>query len=178
MALREDKPALSMAGLFFSPRTYALLRWMLCMVFLGSGFIKLLDLKGFAALIGDFGLVPEGFHFPVALFLVLAEMIGGLALMADLRGSLGALTGLLLFFMGILGYGLFMGFDMDCGCFGVSEPQKGFFRGLEGSLHRDALFLTVIVYLFLWRKITSHSPNEIRDILPCLFLERKTNHGH
>jgi uncharacterized membrane protein YphA (DoxX/SURF4 family) len=167
----KNTPVFSGAPLVFSARTYVVLRWMLCMVFLGSGFIKLMDLKAFATLIGDFGLLPERFHFPAALFFALAEMIAGSALVFDIRGSLGALAGLLLFFMGVLGYGVFMGFDMDCGCFGPSGIAL--FSGLEGSLYRDALFMAVIGYLYLWRKITFHSPMEIRDFLSSLPLERK-----
>ena len=40
-------------------------------------------------------------------------------------------------FMAILGYGISMGLDVDCGCFGPEDPESKAFHGLRAALYRD-----------------------------------------
>jgi len=161
-------------GFLFSAWPYGILRLMLCFVFLGSGFVKLMDLMAFAVLIGDFGLIPESFTFPAAMLLSMAEVLVGAALVFDVRGSLGAMAGLVLFFMMVLGYGIFMGFDMDCGCFGPSMGKTDLFSSLELSFVRDTMLLIGILTLYMWRRLTARSPVHIKNALSFPPLERNT----
>ena len=61
---------------------------------------------------------------PLAVFLPLLEMIFGLGLLLDIKGSLAGITGLLMLFTVILSYGIRLGLDVDCGCFGPQDLES------------------------------------------------------
>lgn len=132
--------------------TYRLLRWGLGGVFIYSGATKLMAPTSFAVLIEAYGIVPDGLILPVAVGLSVLELVSGLGLLLDLEGSLGVITGLLLLFITILGYGIWMGLDVDCGCFGPEDPEAEAFHGLRSALYRDLVMLVVIVFLYEWRR--------------------------
>jgi hypothetical protein len=78
----------------------------------------------------------------------LLEVIAGIGLLFDIRGSLALITGLLVLFMVVLGYGIWMGLDVDCGCFGPEDPEAEAFHGLRLSLFRD-LVMMAGVFLYM-----------------------------
>jgi len=131
--------------------SYRCLRWMLGITFIYSGITKLLAPETFAVLIEAFGLVPETLLLPVALILPLVEVLAGAGLLVDLRGSLAVIKGLLLLFVAILGYGIHLGLDVDCGCFGPEDPEADAFHGLKWALYRDIAMLAAVAYLYFWR---------------------------
>jgi len=126
-------------------------RCLLAGVFLWSGGSKMYQPTAFAEVIGAYGLLPELLNFPAAIFLIVAEILLGIGLLIDLRGSLSATTLLLLLFIAVLGYGIYLGLDVDCGCFGPDDSETAAFHDLRGALYRDLLLLLVISYLYLWR---------------------------
>ena len=130
---------------------YNLLRWTLGTIFIYSGATKLLGPQTFAVLIEAYGLVPPALLMPVAVFLPAIEVLAGIGLLVDIRGSLAVMTGLLLLFVAILGYGIHMGLDVDCGCFGPEDPEADAFHGLRAALFRDLAMLAAIVFLYAWR---------------------------
>jgi uncharacterized membrane protein YphA (DoxX/SURF4 family) len=130
---------------------YRLVRYVIAIIFLGSGLTKLFDPGGFAVIIEAYGLIPETWIIPVAYVLPLLEMMAGVGLLLDLTGSLSLLAGLLLLFMAILGFGIVLGLDVDCGCFGPEDPEANAFHGLRTALYRDLFILAGIAYLF-WRR--------------------------
>jgi uncharacterized membrane protein YphA (DoxX/SURF4 family) len=85
---------------------YRLCRWTLGGIFIYAGSTKLLEPEIFAVLIEAYGIVPEGLLMPVAIGLPLLEVIAGIGLLFDIRGSLALITGLLVLFMVVLGYGI------------------------------------------------------------------------
>ena len=97
---------------------YRFCRWTLGTIFIYAGGTKLLEPEIFSVLIDAYGTIPEGLLIPVAIGLPLLEVIAGMGLLFDIRGSLALITGLLVLFMMVLGYGIWMGLDVDCGCFG------------------------------------------------------------
>ena len=121
-------------------------------LFIYAGSLKLSDSAVFAALIDAFGIVPEGLLGPVSVLLPVLELLAGVALLFDLEGSLSIITGLLILFTAILGYGIWMGLDVDCGCFGPQEPEAKAFQGLRTSIYRDLAMLAGVVYLYVWRR--------------------------
>ena len=131
---------------------YNLLRWSLGAVFIYSGIAKLMAPETFSVLIEAYGLVPDGLLLPVAIGLAALELVAGLGLLVDLERSLGVITGLLLLFITILGYGIWMGLDVDCGCFGPEDPEAEAFHGLRSALYRDLAMLMAIVFLYEWRR--------------------------
>ena len=130
---------------------YTLLRWILGTVFIYSGATKLLAPDTFAVLIEAYGLVPPALLMPVAVILPAIEVLAGIGLLVDIHGSLAVMSGLLLMFVAILGYGIHMGLDVDCGCFGPEDPEAEAFHGLRTALYRDLAMLAAIAFLYAWR---------------------------
>jgi uncharacterized membrane protein YphA (DoxX/SURF4 family) len=120
-------------------------RWVLGAVFIYAGSIKLLEPKTFAVLIDAYGIVPEGLLMPVSILLPALEVAAGIGLLFDIEGSLSVIAALLCLFIAILGYGIWMGLDVDCGCFGPQDPEAKAFHGLRQSLYRDLVMLAGIV---------------------------------
>ena len=89
------------------------------MVFIGSSVIKLTDMAGFARQLGDFGIVADALVPATAWLLCLLELFIGLGLSANIRGSLAVVAGMLILFCSVLVYGMILGLDIDCGCFGT-----------------------------------------------------------
>ncbi len=145
--------------------SYRCLRWALGSVFIYSGVTKMVAPQPFAVLIEAFGLVPEILVMPVALMLPVVEMVAGIGLLADVRGSLAAIAGLLVLFAGILGFGIRMGLDVDCGCFGPGDPEAEAFHGLRTALYRDLLMLAVVGFLYAWRRFHNMRPRRINRLI-------------
>lgn len=149
---------------------YTLVRIAIGAVFVWSGTIKMLDHRHFAVIIEAYGLIPEAAVIPTALCLSLFELLAGFGLIWDVQGSLVMITGMLLLFMAILGYGLWLGLDVDCGCFGPQDPEAEAYHGLRPALYRDVVMLAGIGFLFLWRRMGSVRPRMLRD---CHYLNFK-----
>ena len=150
--------------LLTSETAYRLIRWSLAVVFFYAGGAKLLDPLAFAVLIDSYGIVPDLLVMPAAIGLPLLEVIAAVGLMADIRGSLTAIGALLVVFMAILGYGIWMGLDVDCGCFGPEDPESRAYHGLRAALYRDYLMLAGVLYLYAWRAYRRRSPFKLSDI--------------
>lgn len=122
-------------------------RWLLAAVFVFSGAVKLADPQRFAEIVSGFGLLPDPLLFPAAVLLPVAELAAGLGLFFAVRGSLAAIAAMLLVFMTVLGYGIHLGLDIDCGCFGPEDPEQAY-KGLKLALARDALMTAVVIFLY------------------------------
>ena len=138
--------------------TYKLCRWTLGIIFIYAGSTKLPEPEIFAVLIEAYGIVPEGLLMPVAIGLPMLEVIAGIGLMLDIRGSMPLITGLLVLFITILGYGIWMGLDVDCGCFAPGDPEAEAFHGLRLSLFRDLFMMAGVIFLYGWRRYRAISP--------------------
>jgi uncharacterized membrane protein len=130
---------------------YRGLRWGLALVFLYAGLIKLVDPASFAVIIAAYGLVPEGLLMPIAVVLPTLEVLAAIGLMVDLRGSLTLMAVLMAIFIAVLGYGLWMGLDVDCGCFGPEDPEGRAFAGMRTALYRDFVLTGGSLLLYGWR---------------------------
>lgn len=156
---------------------YRLLRWSLGSIFIYSGVTKLMDPITFAVLIDAYGLVPEALLMPVALILPVLEIIAGAGLMVDIRGSLAMILALLLLFVAILGYGMELGLDVDCGCFGPDDPEAKAFHGLQGALYRDMAMLVAVALLYGWRRYHHLQPIGLSTLIGKQSLS-KTEEAH
>lgn len=121
-------------------------------VFLFSGVTKLAEPRSFAVIIEAYGILPELLIMPVALLLPLLEIVAALGLISGRRGSLELMTVLMLIFMAVLAYAIYLGLDVDCGCFGPEDPEAKAFHGLRNALYRDVGLLAGIVFLFIRRR--------------------------
>jgi uncharacterized membrane protein YphA (DoxX/SURF4 family) len=130
---------------------YTFSRWGLGILFVYAGGRKLLAPAVFATLIDAFGIVPENLLPIVAVLLPVLEVLTGIALLVDIQGGLAVAAGLLMLFIVILGYGLRMGLDVDCGCFGPGDPEARAFHGMRVALIRDLALMAVVGWLVVWR---------------------------
>ncbi len=133
-------------------------RIVIASLFLWSGLTKIFDPRGFAVVIDAFGLIPETWVMAVAVGLPILELIAGIGLLCNVTGSLTLIAGLLAGFMALLAYGILLGLDVDCGCFGPEDPEAIAFHGLRTALYRDLFIMAGIVYLYGWRYHRSIKP--------------------
>jgi uncharacterized membrane protein YphA (DoxX/SURF4 family) len=97
---------------------YHLLRLGLAAVFVCAGIVKLGDISRFSLSVGEFGLVPDALVRLTTWVIGLLEILVGIGLAVNLRGSLTVVLLLLTLFVGVLVYGIVLGLDIECGCFG------------------------------------------------------------
>jgi hypothetical protein len=141
------------------------MRWVLGIVFLYAGGFKLMDPQALAVLIASYGIVPDLLVMPAAIGLPLFEVVAAGGWMSDIRGSLTAIGSLLLVFMAILGYGIWLGLDVDCGCFGPEDPESRAYHGLRSALYRDFIMLAGVLYLYAWRVCRRKSPHKLLEVI-------------
>jgi uncharacterized membrane protein len=139
--------------------TYHSLRVLIVVIFLWSGVSKAFQPLQFATTIEAYGLLPDILALPAALTLILVEIIAAIGLLFEKWGSLTAITLMMLLFLTVLGYGIFLGLDIDCGCFGPNDPEAIAFHDLRGALVRDLWLMLAIIYLYLFRFMTRLTPN-------------------
>jgi len=144
---------------------YNYTRWILGGIFIYAGSTKLLEPKTFTVLVEAYGIIPESLLMPVALALPVLEVAAGVGLFFDIEGSLSVIAGLLGLFIAILGYGIWIGLDTDCGCFGPEDPEARAFHSLKKSLYRDLKMLAGVAFLCGWRQYRAIRPFKITLIL-------------
>jgi hypothetical protein len=157
---------------------YRLCRWTLGGIYIYAGGAKLLEPEIFAVLIDAYGIVPEGLLMPVAIGLPFLEVIAGFGLLFDIRGSLALITVLLVLFMMVLGYGIWMGLDVDCGCFGPEDPEAEAFHGLRLSLFRDLVMMAGVIFIYAWRRYRAIRPAGVMLIVNQLFSKRRKDDAY
>lgn len=137
-----------------SERLYVVVRVGLAILFIYAGTIKLWDPKAFARIISHYGLVPEPLLPVVAIGLPVAEVLFGLALLFNLGAGLYGISGLVLLFVCVLGYGVHNDMNIDCGCFGPEELAAK--NSLAHAFYRDLVFAGVVAFLFWSRSARRH----------------------
>ncbi len=165
----KKKRIITLPRYFKSSLIYHLIRVLLAIVFLWSGISKLMAPEKFAVIIDSYGLMPEVWILPLAIILPLFEMIFGLGLLLDIKGSLAGITALLILFVAILGYGIRMGLDVDCGCFGPQDLESEAFHSLRPALYRDFVMIAGVIYLYFWRYYRSINPTRLMFLFNNLY---------
>jgi uncharacterized membrane protein YphA (DoxX/SURF4 family) len=140
-----------MDKIVFSIWPYRGIRMILAIIFLWAGVIKILDPDSFSIILEAFNLLPDAWIMPVAVGLPALEILAAIGLLFDVRGSLTTVAGLLFLFLAILSYGIWLGLDIDCGCFGPGDPEGEAYKGLRPALYRDIVMLVGVAYLYIWR---------------------------
>lgn len=123
-------------------------RWLLAGVWCFAAIPKLFELQQFAMIIAAYGLLPDMFASAAALLLPLLELLAAFLLIRNNRAGLLLSGLLLLLFISVLTYGISLGLDIDCGCFGPEDPEHKAFTGLKAALIRDLLLFIPIIYSF------------------------------
>jgi hypothetical protein len=104
------------------PLHIVVLRWFFTALLLASAIGKLLDIRGFAAVVGTYQVFPEPLLLPLGLALALFELALGLWLIWGRHLVWAALVIALLHagYLAWLGLAYARGLDIpNCGCFGV-----------------------------------------------------------
>jgi uncharacterized membrane protein YphA (DoxX/SURF4 family) len=154
-----------------SPWTYRLVRFVLAALFIYGGGVKLLDPKAFAVTISAYNLVPEPLLPVVAIGLPLIEVLAGIGLLFDLRGSLATIFALLAMFVFVLWYGILKNLDVDCGCFGPEELAG---QGqLWSAFYRDLVLIGFVVP-FLYASRWMRERNMVRENISDINDERRS----
>jgi uncharacterized membrane protein len=161
---RKARGLYDLENIFLSPLSYNLFRILLSAMFLWSGISKLMAPQFFAGVIENYGLLPDPLAMPAAIVFSTIEVLAGLGLLVDIRGSLAVITGLVASFMVILSYGIWLGLDVDCGCFGPEDPESEAFHGLRSALFRDIVMMFGILYLYFWRYRKNVAPKQLTSL--------------
>jgi uncharacterized membrane protein YphA (DoxX/SURF4 family) len=140
---------------------YHLLRLGLAGIFIYAGLIKLLDPRTFAHAIAQYDLIPETLLPLVAVGLPALELLAGVGLIFEVRGSLIIIALLILIFLVILGYAVWHNLDIDCGCFTADELDAQ--HGVKTAFWRDLIMIGATLFLY-WRR-WSRAPQRFLHIL-------------
>ena len=146
---------------------YRAIRWTLAGLFLMAGIIKLQDPKALALTIDAFGLIPRPVIVLLAVLLPIVEVTAAAGLIFEVRGCLGVITGLIVGFIGVLSYGIALGLDIDCGCFGPGDPEGEAFHSIRSALVRDFFMLAGATFLYTWRCL-----HPVRFVRPWSWIQR------
>ena len=104
-------------------------------------------------------MVPEALLVPAAVGLPALELIAGLGLIFDVKGSLSVTLGLLVLFAFVLWFGILKDLDIDCGCFSPDDLAEH--NALWSALYRDLGMIGAVLYLFWWRRVTWSVPQGV-----------------
>ena len=142
-----------------------ILRYIIAIIFIASGFVKAIDVKGFSFKLEEyfspdvFNLTfLQNFTLEIAIFVVALELILGLMLLLKmkLKCTLISLIALCVFFAFLTFYSAYYNKVTDCGCFGDAikfTPWQSFWKDM-------ALLLGLIILWFLNKKSdTLHNEN-------------------
>ena len=146
-----------MSKILFSLWPYRIVRMSLGMLFFIVGVAKLLDPKAFAKALSMYEIVPEKVLPIVAVGLPLTEVLAGLGLILNIKGSLTVISGLLVLFIAVLYYGILSVLDIGCGCYMPWERPEH--AGLKSALYRDFILLVMVIYLYLWQRVSPYRHN-------------------
>jgi len=119
-------------------------RIMLGGVFVWASWDKIFDPAAFAQAIANYQIVPSTAGNLAALILPWVELVCGGCLILNrwTRGSALIAAALMVVFMGALGYNIYRGVDVNCGCFTLDEEAPG---NMWLYLVRDAVFLSAAI---------------------------------
>lgn len=121
------------------------MRLLLGGIFVAAGGGKLVDPRAFARIISAYDLLPDELLVPAAIGIPAIELLAGLGLLFNLRGSLTTICALLTCFLFALGYAIWKNLDVDCGCFSQLEIQAG--NNLRTAFLRDLGLMAASFYL-------------------------------
>ncbi len=118
-------------------RLLALGRIALGGLFLYAASTKIPDMAAFASEIANYRAFPPPAIPLLGAWVVGLELLVGLALALGIaaRGAAAVTSGLLLVFIAVLSQALLRGIDLQCGCFGGTEPASW------ATVGRDAVML-------------------------------------
>lgn len=141
--------------------TARIVRLVLGALFIVAGVMKLRDPEAFTLVIDAFGLVSGSVSRTLSIVLPVLEIAAGLGLIMNVTLALHGVSALLLVFMAILVYGMHLGLDIDCGCYGPEDVEARAFGGLRLAFYRDLAMAAGLLVLYIQRAYTTFSNKTI-----------------
>jgi hypothetical protein len=133
----------SLPRVLLTPWIYHGFRLFIGGLFLYTGATKLIDTAGFSQSIAAYGILPAFLLPCAALGLPAVEVVAGFGTLLNKRWAILGILAMMIMFTGVLGYGVAVGLEIDCGCFSTdskaiaqkSEPASILdIPGVEDSL--------------------------------------------
>ena len=90
-------------------------------LFLYTGATKLADVAGFSQSIAAYGILPAVLLPCAAVGLPALEVATGFGTLLNKRWAILGILAMMVMFTGVLGYGVAVGLEIDCGCFSTAE---------------------------------------------------------
>ncbi len=134
---------------------YIVIKLSIGLIFAYAGFVKLIDPKAFAKIISQYEIVPEFLLPYFAVGLPATELLAGLGLIFNLRGSLFMIFFLLIIFLAVLGYGISNNMNVDCGCF--SEDEIKGMNNLKIAFYRDIIMMSAVIFIFSYKRFLNRN---------------------
>jgi uncharacterized membrane protein YphA (DoxX/SURF4 family) len=115
-------------------------RIILGFIFIYASWDKILEPAAFAQSIVNYQILPEVLIAPSAMFLPWLELVCGICLIINrwTGGSAMIVTALIVIFMAAMGYNIYRGMDVACGCFTLDQSVP---TNMWLDLLRDVIFL-------------------------------------
>jgi uncharacterized membrane protein YphA (DoxX/SURF4 family) len=143
------------------------IRWVVGVLFIFSGLIKINDPIGLSYKMQEFFevwgmLFLNDLSLPLSVAMNVFEVLAGVAVIIGWQMKLFSrlLLVLIVFFTFLTGYALFSGKIKTCGCFGDCIPLTA-----AQSFGKDIILLILIIILVLWHKQATVTTNHKRVIL-------------
>lgn len=117
-------------------------RIILGLIFIFASWDKVLASAAFAEVVANYQLLPEVLVVPSAIFLPWLELTCGICLVANrwTGGSAIIVTVLILIFTAAIGFNIYRGMDIACGCFTLDQSAPA---GMWLYLLRDVIFMAM-----------------------------------
>lgn len=137
-------------------------RFVVGILFIISGFVKLIDPVGTAIKLEEYFLIfaqkatilsffngLAHIATPLSVLFIIAEVVLGVCLILAYKMKISAwiTLGMIVFFTFLTGYSAYTGDVTDCGCFGDAMPLKPL-----QSFIKDLVLLVLVVVIFLYRE--------------------------
>ena len=147
-----------------SPRTLAplIVSLALASLFFWTSLTKAADPGAFMAAIGDYGLVWEPLLGLAAWSVIGMELVAVAGLGLRRRWGAAVAIGLLLVFLAVLGYGISLGLDIECGCFGSGRESQGL--TLQQAFGLDLALLAASTWLWWTQRAGSRTLETKREL--------------
>lgn len=119
-------------------------RIILGLIFIFASWDKVLEPAAFAKVVANYQILPEVLVTPAAIFLPWLELTCGICLVANrwTGGSAIIVTALIVIFTAAIGFNIYRGMDVACGCFTLDQNAPA---GMWLYLLRDVIFLVMAV---------------------------------
>ena len=126
-------------------------RILLGALFIYASWDKILDPVAFSTAITNYQILPAALVNAAALVLPWLELVCGTCLILNrwMRGSALIVAILMLVFTGALGYNVYRGINITCGCFTLTDEAP---KNMWGYLLRDIVLLVLAITLLIHPK--------------------------